>query len=93
MSIAAEYLSENTRMTTEQIQAALLPALAGGTNFSDWRDWDRDSFRAYPNNYSDTGVRIYYDAVDPRPGGFGIIDVTVNAHRLIKVPPIRVNFA
>ena len=93
MSIAAKYLKENARMTPSQIQAAILPRLSGGVNYSDWRDWNTTSFRGYPNNYSDTGVRIRYDAVEPSPGGFGTIDVTVNANRMVKIPQIRVNFA
>lgn len=93
MAIAAQYLQENTRLTTPQIQAAILPRMAGGIDYSDWRDWNSSSFRGYPNSYSDTGVRIRYDAVQPTKGGFGMIDVTVNANLMIKIPPIKVNFA
>lgn len=93
MAIAAQYLQENTRLTTPQIQAAILPRMAGGIDYSDWRDWNNSSFRGYPNSYSDTGVRIRYDAVQPTKGGFGMIEVNVNANLMIKLPPIRVNFA
>lgn len=92
MAVAAQYLRKNTRMSVSQIQSAILPRAAGGADISDWRTWDNDSFRGYPNSHSDTGVRIRYDAVEPRSGGFGIIDVTVNAHQRIKIPQIKVNF-
>ncbi len=68
------------------------PLQFGSADVSDWRTWNSSSFRGYPNSHSDRGVRIRYDAVDPRPGGFGTIDVSVNAHHLIKIPQIRVNF-
>ena len=55
-------------------------------------DSDSGTFNSYPNNYSDTGVTMRYDMVKPGRGGFGIIDVSVNANELIKIPQIRVNF-
>ncbi|MEC4805265.1 MAG: hypothetical protein SAJ12_10970 [Jaaginema sp. PMC 1079.18] len=93
MAVASEYLRQNERITLSQIQSAILPRTAGGADVSDWRTWERDSFRGYPNSHSDSGVRIRYYVDDPRPGGSGIIEVTVNAHRIIQIPPIRVNFA
>ncbi len=95
MSIAAQYLKKHEKMTYEEIESAILPRVSGASIISDWRNWDNSSFPgAYPNAYSDfRGVSIRYDAVKPRHGGFGIIDVTVNAHRMIKIPQIKVNFA
>ncbi|NQE37269.1 hypothetical protein [Microcoleus asticus] len=93
MSIAAMYLRENQRLSVDEVQASVLPRLGGGASYADWRNWDSTSFRYYPNNYSDTGVRIRYDAVEPRRGGFGIIEVTVDAYRPIVIPQIRVNYA
>lgn len=84
MAVAADYLRQNTRMTIPQIQSAILPRTAGGTDVSDWRNWEHSSSRYYPNTHSDTGVDIIYDAVDPRPNGFGTIDVVVNAHQRIR---------
>jgi hypothetical protein len=58
------------------------------------RGWsDSTSFNYYPNNYSDTGVGIRYDRVDSRKGTFGLIDVTVNANQLIKIPQIRIKLS
>ncbi|MEG4806886.1 hypothetical protein QUA82_07465 [Microcoleus sp. F8-D3] len=93
MSIAAMYLRENQRLSIDEVQASVLPRVGGGASYADWRNWDSTSFRYYPNNYSDTGVRIRYDAVEPRRGGFGIIEVAVDAFRPIAIPQIRVNYA
>lgn len=94
MAHAAEYLRLNRNMRHEQIQDAILPSLRGGTRLSTTESWtDATSFNAYPNNYSDRGVRIRYDAVSPQPGGFGTIDVTVSANQQIQIPQIRVNFS
>jgi len=93
MAIAAQYLAENTRMSIDEIQASILPRLRGGANFDDWRDWSSSSFRGYPNTYSDTGVLVRYDAIDPYSGGYGTIDVTIEANRRIRVPQIRVEYA
>ncbi len=95
MSVAAQYLKSHEKMSTQEIASAMLPRLSGASVISDWRNWDNSSFPgAYPNTYSDfRGVNIRYDAVEPRQKGFGTIDVTVNAHRMIKIPQIKVNFA
>jgi hypothetical protein len=95
MSIAAQYLKKHEKMSYQEIESAILPRVSGASVISDWRNWDNSSFPgAYPNAYSDfRGVSIRYDAVEPRHGGFGTIDVTVNAHRMIKIPQIKVNFA
>jgi hypothetical protein len=93
MAHAAEYLRLNRHMSHGQIQDAILPSLTGGTRLSNMEGWsDATSFNAYPNNYSDRGVRIRYDAVEPYSGGFGTIDVTVNANQQIQIPQIRVDF-
>jgi hypothetical protein len=93
MAIAATYLKQNERMTFDDVQASIIPKLQGNIQYSDMRGWsDSTAFRAYPNYYSDTGVRIRYDAIDPRPGGYGIIDVSVDSWHLIQIPKIRVSF-
>jgi hypothetical protein len=93
MTHAAVYLKKNRNMDYSEVQSSLLPSLDGGTTYSDMRGWsDSGTFNSYPNNYSDTGVTIRYDMVKPGRGGFGIIDVSVNANELIKIPQIRVNF-
>ena len=67
MAHAAEYLRLNRNMRFEQVQDAILPSLRGGTTLSTTDSWtDATSFNAYPNNYSDRGVRVRYDAVSPQ---------------------------
>lgn len=93
MTIAATYLQQNERMSSDDVQASIIPKLQGNVQYSDMRGWsDSTAFRAYPNSYSDSGVRIRYDAIDPRPGGYGIIDVTVDSWHSIQIPKIRVTF-
>ncbi|QSV65726.1 MAG: hypothetical protein HEQ12_01255 [Aphanizomenon flos-aquae DEX188] len=93
MTYAAEYLKRNRNMDASEVNASIIPSLDGGTTYSNMQGWsDSTSFNHYPNNYSDTGVRVRYDAVNPRRGGFGIIDVSVNANQLIRIPPIRIDF-
>lgn len=94
MAHAAEYLQANRNMSFEQIQDAILPSLRGGTRLLNIQGWSGGTdFNAYPNNYSDRGVRVRYDAVNPQPGGFGTIDVTVNANQQIRIPQIRIDFS
>ncbi|MBS9391902.1 MAG: hypothetical protein HEQ29_01600 [Dolichospermum sp. LBC05a] len=93
MSHAAAYLKKNRYMDHSEVNTSIIPSLEGGTTYSDMRGWsDSGTFNSYPNNYSDTGVTMRYDMVKPGRGGFGIIDVSVNANELIKIPQIRVNF-
>ena len=93
MTIAAAYLRQNQRMTIDDVQASIIPNLQAGSEYLDMRGWsDSTAFRGYPNYYSDTGVRIRYDAIDPRPGGYGIIEVSVGSWQLIQIPKIRVSF-
>lgn len=93
MTIAATYLKQNERMSFDDVQASIIPKFQGNVQYSDMRGWsDSTAFRAYPNSYSDNGVRIRYDAIDPRPGGYGIIDVSVDSWHLIQIPKIRVDF-
>ena len=93
MSHAAAYLKKNRYMDHSEVNTSIIPSLDGGTTYSDMRGWsDSGTFNSYPNNYSDTGVTMRYDMVKPGRGGFGIIDVSVNANELIKIPQIRVNF-
>ncbi len=93
MTYAAEYLKQNRNMNPGQVQASVLPKIEGGKSYSNMSGWsDSKSFNYYPNHYSYTGMRIRYDAVNPRPGGFGIISVSVNANQLIRIPEIRINF-
>jgi len=90
MAIAAQYLQENERMNYREVQAAILPRFL---QYNSWQDWATPtSFVAYANIASQDGVLIRYDAIDPRPGGHGIISVTVNASRRIRVPEIRVQY-
>ncbi|MGK7890978.1 MAG: hypothetical protein AB4042_16735, partial [Leptolyngbyaceae cyanobacterium] len=56
------------------------------------QSWATSSSMPYPNDYSDTGVRVGYEAIDPRPGGHGIIRIRVGAHQVISIPPMRVDF-
>jgi len=93
MTIAAAYLRQNERMTFDDVQASIIPKFQGNVQYSDMRGWsDSTAFRDYPNYYSDNGVRIRYDAIDPRPGGYGIIDVSVYSWQFIQIPKIRVDF-
>ena len=94
VAFASAYLKKNRYMDHSEVQASLLPAVDGGINqVSNMEGWSNSgSFNSYPNNYSDTGVTIRYDMVKPGRGGFGTIDVSVNANELIKIPQIRVNF-
>ncbi|MCY7332028.1 MAG: hypothetical protein LH649_05085 [Pseudanabaena sp. CAN_BIN31] len=93
MAIAAEYLKKEENLSPADIRSAIMPRMSGGIEVTDWRTWNSSGFIAYPNSFSDTGTRIYYDAVEPRIGGFGTIDVTVNAHRRVRIPQIRVEFS
>ncbi|MEB3272249.1 MAG: hypothetical protein ACO4AI_04670 [Prochlorothrix sp.] len=79
-------------MEPHHIQASVLPARDGGFINNSRQNWSQNSSNYYPNDYSDTGVRIGYEAVNPRPGGHGIITVRVSAHDVIRIPPIRVDF-
>jgi hypothetical protein len=93
MTHAAVYLKKNLNMDYSEVQSSLLPSLDGGTTYSDMRGWsDSGTFNSYPNNYSDKGVTMRYDFVKLGRGGFGKIDVSINADELIKIPQIRVNF-
>ncbi|MBD2627280.1 hypothetical protein [Trichormus variabilis] len=95
MTYAAEYLKQNRNMDVSEVNSSIIPKLSGGFNIvSDMRGWsDSTSFNYYPNNYSDTGVGIRYDRVNSRKGTFGLIDVTVAANQLIKIPQIRVKLS
>lgn len=93
MAVAAEYLRKEENLSPADVRAAIMPRMSGGIQVTDWRTWNSSGFIAYPNSFSDTGTRIYYNAVEPRLGGFGTIDVTVNAHRTIRLPQIRVEFS
>ncbi|MFM6012202.1 MAG: hypothetical protein ACKPCG_06435 [Dolichospermum sp.] len=95
MAHAAQYLKQNRNMDVSEVNSSIIPKLSGGFNIvSDMRGWsDSTSFNYYPNNYSDTGVAIRYDRVDSRKATFGLIDVTVNANQLIKIPQIRVKLS
>jgi hypothetical protein len=91
MAIAAKYLKEDEKMSSQEVQAAILPRYK---QYDDWLNWaSSPSFVAYANVASDNGVVMRYDSVDPRPGGYGIIDITVNANRRIKIPQIKVQYA
>jgi len=95
MAIAATYLKQNEKMTFDDVQASIIPKFQGNVQYSDMRGWsDTLAFRDYPNYYSDNGVRIRYDAIDPRPGGYGIIDVSLYSwkSKLVQIPEIRVSF-
>ena len=92
MTVAAEYLQKNRNLNTRQVHAGVIPRLRGGQRLSSMNGWGSSSSEYYPNNYSDTGVRIRYDAVEPRSGGFGLIDVSLDADQRVRVPQIRVNF-
>jgi hypothetical protein len=90
MAVAAQYLQENERMSYQEVQAAILPRQL---QYNNWQDWTTPtSFVAYANIASQDGVLIRYDAVNPRPGGHGIISVTVSASRRIRVPEIVVQY-
>ncbi|MDP8966450.1 MAG: hypothetical protein M3O33_21175 [Cyanobacteriota bacterium] len=95
MGIAAKYLKENQRMSPQQVQRAILPRHSGGLyTYDDWKTWDEPtSFTTYSSEYSDNGVLIRYEAVDPRPGGYGLIDVSVDVGGRIQIPQIRVKYA
>lgn len=93
MAVAAEYLKQQENLSPSDVQAAILPRPTGGIELADWRTWGSSGSIIYPNTFSDTGTRIYYDAVEPRLGGFGTIDVTINAHRIVRLPQIRVEFS
>jgi hypothetical protein len=95
MAHAAEYLKQNRNMDVSEVNSSIIPKLSGGFNIvSDMRGWsDSTSFNYYPNNYSDTGVGIRYDRVNSRKGNFGLINVTVDANQLIKIPQIRVKLS
>lgn len=91
MAIAAQYLKKNEKMSSQEVQAAILPR---DKQYDDWLSWSSStSFVAYANVASDNGVVMRYDSVDPRPGGYGIIDITVNANRRIKIPQIKVQYS
>lgn len=92
MTVAAEYLKQNRNLNTLQVHSGVIPRMRGGQRLSTMNGWDSSSVEYYPNNYSDTGVRIRYDAVEPRVGGFGLIDVSLDADQRVRVPQIRVDF-
>ncbi|BAY23509.1 hypothetical protein NIES2100_32740 [Calothrix sp. NIES-2100] len=91
MAIAAKYLRENERMTPEEVQSAILPQYQ---DYNDFTSWSKStSYITYSNIASQNGVLIEYRAVQPGNGGYGIIDVTVNANRQIIIPSIQVKYA
>jgi len=91
MVAAAEYLRQNERMSPKEVRDAILPTYQ---DYASWASWSEPSgFTAYRNTASERGVLMRYDAVDHRPGGYGVINITVNARGAIKIPEIRVNFA
>lgn len=91
MAVAANYLRKNHNMSPRDIQAAVLPR---EKRVDSWRSWSEDSsFVVYANRASDNGVLIRYDSISPRPGGYGIIDVTVNSYERIRIPSIRVDYS
>lgn len=92
MTVAAEYLQKNRNLDPHQVHAGVIPRVRGGQRLSNMNGWTTSSSEYYPNNYSDTGVRIRYDAVEPRRGGFGLIDVSLDADQRVRVPQVRVNF-
>lgn len=91
MAIAAKYLRENERMTPEEVQTAILPKYQDYTDFTSWSK--PTSYIAYSNIASQNGVLIEYRAVKLGKGGYGIIDVTVNANHQIIIPSIQVKYA
>lgn len=93
MAVAAKYLKENRKMPPQQIQRLILPRQSGGLyTYDSWKNWDSSSSTAYSSEYSDSGVRVNYEAVEPRPGGYGLIDVSVDVGRQIRIPQIRVQY-
>lgn len=92
MTVASQYMRENENDPTDRVQASVLPRVRGGSNLITTGNWDQSSFDYYENDISEEGVLVRYDAVEPRPGGFGVIDTTVNTYRTIRVPKIRIDF-
>ena len=94
MAIAAKYLKENQKMTSQQVQRAILPRHSGGLyTYDNWKNWNESSSTTYSSEYSDSGVLVRYEAIEPRPSGYGLINVSVDVGGWIQIPQIRVQYA
>jgi len=96
IAAAAKYLRKNTRMSSAQIQRAIFPPANAAARFHDnLSGWDTSGEIAYPTAYQpgSAGVIIRYQPTNPRPGGYGDIEVTINAERPIVIKGIKVQYS
>jgi hypothetical protein len=91
VAIAATYLRENERLYPEQVQNAILPTYKNQDNISSWNQSFSSS--QYESVNSTGGVAINYRLRQPGRGGYGELDIIVDADRTIRVPTTRVNFS
>ncbi|BAY95466.1 MULTISPECIES: hypothetical protein [unclassified Tolypothrix] len=90
MAVTARYLREHEKMTPSEVQSVVLPRYK---EYDNWHNWSEEtSLTTYANTASDNGVLVRYDSINPRPGGYGIIKVTVNFGGRIKIPDIQVRY-
>ena len=88
---AAAYMRDNERYYPEQIQKAILPALKNQDSIASWNQ--SFSSTSYETIGSQDGVSMTYRLRKPGRGGYGDLDIVVDADRTIRIPTIRLNFS
>jgi len=91
VSIAAAYLRGNENFYPEQVQKAILPTLKNQDNIVSWNQPFSSS--SYESIASQDGVSMTYRLRKPGRGGYGDLDIVVDADRTIRIPTVRVNFS
>jgi hypothetical protein len=91
MGYAAEYMRYNERYYPEQVQKAILPTFKNQDSIASWNQ--SFSSTSYESIASQDGVSMTYRLRKPGRGGYGDLDIVVDADRTIRIPTVRVNFS
>jgi hypothetical protein len=91
LGIAAKYMRENERYYAEQVQESVLPTFKNQDSMISWNTpFSSTNYQAIA---SQNGVSMTYRLIKPGRGGYGELDMVVEADRIIRIPTTRVNFS
>ena len=91
VAIAAEYMRQNERLYPEQVQKAILPKYKNQDSIVSWNQ--SFSSASYESIASQDGVSMTYRLGKSGRGGYGDLDIVVDADRTVRIPTVRVNFS
>lgn len=91
VAIAAEYLRQNERLYPEQVQKSVLPTFKNQDSIASWNQ--PFSSTSYESIASQDGVSMTYRLGKSGRGGYGDLDIVVDADRTVRIPTVRVNFS